>query len=92
VATITASTRHSLVISARVEATGGQDLTGPVYFLLHPTLGSPLRTVSARQGRAEINFTSGGWFTLVAIMDGGATVLAYSLQQLPGAPEWFKES
>jgi len=67
-------------------------LTGRVAFLFHPTFPKRIEFVDAQNDRAEVSFYAGGWFTLVAIADGGATVLAYDLRKVPNVPEWFKET
>lgn len=58
--------------------------------LLHPTFGRDKKlTLPVENGQAETNFFADEYFTVVAIIDEGRTVLAYDLRRLPGAPDWF---
>ena len=80
----------SVVVTLRVRRTDGPPLQGAVLFLLHPTFGAErLHVAPVRDGVAEIGFSAAEWFTVAAIADGGATVLARSLRTLPDVPPWF---
>jgi hypothetical protein len=78
-----------LIINLTVKRTRGEPLKEAVTFLLHPTFPEPVLHVKPKGDLAEWKIYAGGWFTVVAILDGGRTVLSYSLQNLPNAPEWF---
>jgi hypothetical protein len=80
-----------LVISLRVERTGGDPLKGDVAFLLHPTFPDPVIVERAQKDAAETKISTGGWFTVGAILDRGTTVLTYDLRSVPGAPLWLME-
>jgi hypothetical protein len=79
----------ALILGIKVRRTGGNPLIGKVTFLLHPTFRDRAVAVDAVAGVAEDKVYSEGAFTVVAIMDGGATILSYDLSTLPNAPEWF---
>jgi hypothetical protein len=83
--------RRALVIDVRVVEKSGQPLEGPVMFLLHPSFSKSVLEVQPQGSRADARVTAGEWFTVVAILDHGNTVLSYNLKQLPNAPEWFKQ-
>ena len=89
-AAIVLDLKQALVISLRVRRTAGESLTGVIVFLLHPTFSESVLYVEADCDTAEAKISSAGWFTVVAIMDRGNTVLKYNLKQLPNAPAWFK--
>lgn len=84
--------RDALMISLRVRRVSGKPLEGTVAFLLHPTFNQPVVYAEASGEVAEVTISSAGWFTAVAIADGGDTKLAYNLSELPGAPAWFKRN
>jgi hypothetical protein len=82
----------ALILTVRVERLAdGPPLTGEVIFLLHPTIMHPLRQLQANENAAEVDFYTEGWFHVAAIVDGGQTVLALDLRQVPNVPKWFKE-
>ena len=81
----------SLVIDLRVRRLGGEPLGDEVIFLLHPTFDDSILYKKPENEIAEVEILALGWFTAVAILDGGRTVLSYKLRNLPGAPDWFKE-
>jgi hypothetical protein len=85
--------KGSVVFEARVVRTaGGGPITQPVTFLLHPSLDSPVLEVDpATDDSAAVVAYADGWFTIVAIADGGDTILSYSLRNLKGAPAEFAE-
>jgi len=83
--------RSALVVNLRVRTKTGERLEGPVSLLLHPSFTKSVMEVQPEGDRAEARITAGGWFTVVAIIDKGNTVLSYNLKQLPNAPEWFKQ-
>jgi len=82
----------ALLINLTVQRFTGEPLAGPVVFLLHPTFTEPVIYEQANGDRAERKISTGGWFTVVAIMDSGATVLSYDLRKIPNVPTWFKEN
>jgi len=45
--------------------------------------------VNAKGNLAETEISTAGWFTVIAILDGGKTILSYDLRKLPNVPEWF---
>lgn len=79
----------TLVINLRVRRLKGEPLVGPVIFCLHPTFNNPVVRVGAKGNLAETEISSAGWFTVIAIFDGGKTILSYDLRKLPNVPEWF---
>jgi hypothetical protein len=88
-ADLVAELRRALVINLRVRTKTGAPLEGPVTFLLHPSFSKSILEVEPIEDRAETRITAGEWFTVVAILDNGETVLSYDLRKLP-APAWFK--
>lgn len=93
VGSIESAFSDALMLSVRVEETAGpsKPLVGDAIFLLHPTLSQPVRRVRCKDGAAQVKFYCNGWFHVVAIVDGGETVLKLDLRQISGIPEWFKE-
>jgi hypothetical protein len=90
-AEIDAKAGRALFITLRVLKTeGGDELKDEVIFLLHPTLTKPLIRQKPLDDKAEVDIYAEGWFTVVAILDKGQTILSYDLRDLPGAPTWFK--
>lgn len=81
----------ALVLKLIVDRIKGDPLEGTVVFLLHPTFAEPVIYEKAKLNRAERTISTGGWFTAVAIMDEGNTVLSYDLRTMPNVPQWFKE-
>ena len=79
------------MVRLTVRRLSGAPLEGEVLFLLHPTFDEPCLVEQAKNGVAEVEIFTDGWFTVVAIADRGDTVLSYDLRQLPKAPKWFKE-
>ncbi len=82
----------ALVCDVRVRSLTGERLTGPVTFLLHPTFSQRIVQVEPRDDRAETRISASGWFTVIAIANGGRTILSFDLRDLPDAPNWFKIS
>jgi hypothetical protein len=82
----------TLVINLRVRRLKGEPLDGQVIFCLHPTFNSPVVRVNAKGNLAETEISSAGWFTVIAILDRGETILSYDLRKLPNVPEWFTKS
>ena len=70
---------------------GGDALEGPVLFLLHPTYSKRVELAWPQTDVADLQIISEGAFTVVAIADGGATVLSWNLMSMPNAPQWFRE-
>jgi hypothetical protein len=81
--------KGALILVVRAEASGGTSLDGEAIFLLHPTLDGPVRRVVCLNNAAETKFYSEGTFHVVAILDGGKTVLMLDLSEVPGVPKWF---
>jgi hypothetical protein len=79
----------ALILVVRVEGTDGSALEGEAIFLLHPTMDDPVRRVACVNNAAETRFFSEGTFHVVAIVDGGKTVLMLDLNKVPGVPKWF---
>lgn len=84
----------SLVIDLTVRRVSRKSdpLVGTVAFLLHPTFKTPVIYTTADGDSATIKISPSGWFTVIAIMDKGDTILSYDLSKLPNAPQWFKEN
>lgn len=84
----------TLVIDLIVRRISARDkpLVGPVAFLLHPTFTSSVLYAQGNGKSAREKISSSGWFTVIAIMDEGNTILSYDLKKLPKAPRWFKAS
>jgi hypothetical protein len=84
----------TLVIDLIVRRVSARDqpLVGPVAFLLHPTFTDSVLYAQGNSESARVKITTSGWFTVVAIMDEGNTILSYDLNKLPNAPQWFKAS
>lgn len=78
-------------INLTLETTGGVPLKGPVEFYLHPTFRPDLIRVPSRRGRASLNLTAWGPFTVGAVADEGRTRLELDLAQLTDAPMSFLE-
>lgn len=83
---------NTLVIDLVVRRISARDnpLVGPVAFLLHPTFSKSVLYDQGNGESARVKITTSGWFTVVAIMDEGKTILSYDLNKLPNAPQWFK--
>jgi len=88
-ASLVAAYRDALVVTVSVTRIEGAPLDDDVLLLLHPTFPERIQRLPVMDGVAETSFFASRAFTLVAIADGGRTVLAYQLATLPGAPEWF---
>ena len=69
-----------------------EPLVAPVAFLLHPTFMQPVLYAQGDGDSARVKISPSGWFTVVAIIDDGNTILSYDLNKLPNAPQWFKEN
>jgi hypothetical protein len=91
-AEIASSLKKILAVRIIVRSVDGAALPSPVVLLLHPTFQESVEVLAAKNGRAEDTVYSEGVFTAVAIINDGQTVLAYSLKDLPNAPEWFKNN
>jgi uncharacterized membrane-anchored protein YhcB (DUF1043 family) len=91
-ARIDAKMENALVIALRAERIDGEPLEDEVIFLLHPTLRKRLVYVTPKDDKAEVDFYAEGWFTVVAILDNGKTILSYDLRKVDGAPLWFKKN
>lgn len=74
-----------------VDATGDKPLTGTVEFRLHPTFPNPVVTRPVLEGRAILEVSVWGAFTLGAICDGGETTLELDISQDPSLPKTFRE-
>jgi len=79
----------ALVITVRVASVGGNPLSDPVIYLLHPTFPDSVEIIDPVDGIAENKIISEGEFTVGAIADNGNTILSLSLRTLKGAPKWF---
>jgi hypothetical protein len=90
-AELAADLKDYLVIKLRVRWLSGEPLNDRVVFLLHPTFKESILYKKPQNGMAEIEIYAEGWFTVVAILDEGKTILSYSLKNLPNAPAWFYE-
>lgn len=86
-----AKLKDDLALDLRVIRSGGLPLDDTVVFLLHPTFLESILYITPTGDKAETKIYAEGWFTVVAIMDKGKTILSYKLKDLPDAPEWFKE-
>jgi hypothetical protein len=81
----------ALIITLRVRRVDGEPSSGPVMFLLHPTLRERVQHAEFLEGIAETKVYAEGWFTAVALIPSGSVVLKYDLREIEGAPAWFKE-
>jgi hypothetical protein len=88
-AKVEAELGRGLMINLCLERTAGPPLQGPVTFLLHPTFTERVMEAPVRGDSAQTKIYSGGTFTVVAIADEGRTVLAFNLNRLSNAPDWF---
>jgi len=93
-ASILSAFSSSVVINLRVvETDSSRPLQDRVRFLLHPTFGERVMYAEPRDGIAEVTITTGGWFTVVAIVEEDpVTILSLDLREIPGVPKWFKEA
>ena len=68
----------SLVINLIVRriSTREKPLEGPVAFLLHPTFTKSVLYAQGDGESASVKITTSGWFTVVAIIDDGNTILS----------------
>ena len=80
---------RGLTLQATVKALDSRPLEGEVLLLLHPTYSVRIVHLPVTDGSISFNFFAVGWFTLVAVVDGGKTLLTYDLRDVPGAPDWF---
>lgn len=79
-------------LELRVESTDrAKPLAGQVVFYVHDTFPSERYTVRVFDGRAKLELTSYGAFTVGALADGGCTPLELDLSTLEGAPKKFRE-
>lgn len=85
-----ADLRRSVAVTLRVRSTTSTPLDSRVTFCLHPSFSTPVIEVDPIGDRAETKIVASEWFTVVAILDNGNTVLAYDLRKMPNAPAWFK--
>ena len=81
--------RRSVAITLRVRSTTSTPLEHPVTFCLHPSFSKPVIEVLPTGDRAETKIVAGEWFTVVAILDNGHTLLAFDLRRMTDAPAWF---
>lgn len=78
-------------VALAVEWTKGEmPLEGSVKFHLHPTFAKEVVTVEARNGRAELQISAWGAFTVGAAADNGRTRLELDLSLDPTFPEAFR--
>lgn len=82
--------RSSVAITLRVRSTTSTPLENPVLFCLHPSFSQRVIEVEPTGDRAETKIVAREWFTVVAILDNGNTLLALDLRKMPDAPAWFK--
>jgi cellulose biosynthesis protein BcsQ len=78
-------------ITLTVEQTGSPPLEGEVEFHLHPTFRPKVRRVRASDGRATLNLSAWGAFTVGVSADGGRTMLELDLAADPSFPKRFRE-
>ncbi|MVN75662.1 hypothetical protein GO988_04915 [Hymenobacter sp. HMF4947] len=86
---IVATLRGGLDLRATVRCAREPLPSGDVVFLLHPTYEQRALTVPLDEGEAILRFFSVGCFTLIAMLDAGATILSFDLRDVPGAPSSF---
>jgi len=78
----------------RIEVTStdpNNPLSGEVEFFLHPTFARDHEVVQVKDGKAVLEFSAWGAFTVGVRADNGETQLELDLAELPGAPEAFRE-
>lgn len=77
-----------MAVHLRVTSTNSANpLTGTVQFYLHPTFPQSLRTITVKDGHADLNVISYGAFTAGAKTDDGKVSLELDLSTLPDAKE-----
>jgi hypothetical protein len=67
-------------------------LDGKVTFYLHPTFPNPEMSAMSVEGKASINVTAWGAFTVGAVADGGETLLELDLAREKDLPKQFREN
>lgn len=77
-------------VTLTLESAGGEPLTGPVEFHLHPTFEPAVQTIEATSGRASLQLAAWGAFTVGVRADGGSTSLELDLSEVQ-APRRFLE-
>lgn len=80
------------IINLLVESTeAANPLTGIVHFHLHPTFPNETESVPVTDGKATLQLTAYGAFTVGVECDNGNTQLEINLCDVPDAPQLFKE-
>jgi hypothetical protein len=81
-------------VTITVEAAEGSgvSLKGTVTFYLHDTFLTPIRKIRVRAGRARLEMSSYGAFTVGAITNAPEAELELDLAALPDIPKQFRES
>lgn len=70
----------------------GNPLTGFVAFHLHPSFANPNPVINVVKGKATLNLTAYGSFTVGAVCDNGQTKLEIDLEKIAGVDDNFKNS
>ncbi len=70
----------------------GNPLTGFVAFHLHPSFANPNPVINVVKGKATLNLTAYGSFTVGAVCDNGQTKLEIDLEKIKGVDDNFKNS
>ena len=70
----------------------GNPLTGFVAFHLHPSFANPNPVINVVKGKATLNLTAYGSFTVGAVCDNGQTKLEIDLEKISGVDDNFKNS
>ncbi len=87
-----ASNWFDITISVEAARGSGASLKGTVTFYLHDTFLSPIRKVPVRAGRACLEISSYGAFTVGAITSQPEAELELNLAALSNVPKQFRES
>jgi len=92
-ATVTTISPDWYAIELRVESDPprARSLTGRVSFHLHDTFREPVKSVKARNGRAILEVSAYGAFTVGAVVESDGTPLELDLAELASAPERFRK-
>lgn len=77
-------------VTLLVTGTSDKPLEGRVEFHLHPTFARPAVTVDVSDGRATLDLSAWGAFTVGAVADGGRTLLELDLSKDPSFPKKFR--
>jgi hypothetical protein len=94
-ATVTADPEDEDWYDVRLEVIStdplNKPLTGEVEVFLHPSCPNDHQVVPVKDGKATLEFSAWGAFTVGVSADDGKTKLELDLAELPNAPQEFRE-